>query len=317
MNSRAIKFVVLLLSLLFLAACSRDAEKPLRVGSNVWIGYEPVYLAREMGYFKGTDIHLIELRSATQVMDSLRTGNLEVAMLTLDELLTVMQDGVSLSVIAIMDISHGADVLLVRPGVTLETLRGKRIGVENTALGAVVLEGALAKAGLTVEDIHIVPSRADDHEALYRKGKVDAVVSFEPMRTRLMKMGAQQIFDSSEIPNQIIDVMVVRTDIGDQHHQQLQKLIKSYFRGLDYLEKHPQEAIRQMAPRMHISAEELQQAYTGVELPTLSMTRSWLDSDRLEKQAMFLEDLMIRSHLLDQRLQLKGLADPRYLPPGD
>jgi NitT/TauT family transport system substrate-binding protein len=302
---------------LFLAACSRDAEKPLRVGSNVWIGYEPVYLAREMGYFKGTDIHLIELRSATQVMDSLRTGNLEVAMLTLDELLTVMQDGVSLSVIAIMDISHGADVLLVRPGVTLETLRGKRIGVENTALGAVVLEGALAKAGLTVEDIHIVPSRADDHEALYRKGKVDAVVSFEPMRTRLMKMGAQQIFDSSEIPNQIIDVMVVRTDIGDQHHQQLQKLIKSYFRGLDYLEKHPQEAIRQMAPRMHISAEELQQAYTGVELPTLSMTRSWLDSDRLEKQAMFLEDLMIRSHLLDQRLQLKGLADPRYLPPGD
>lgn len=302
---------------MFLAACSRDAEKPLRVGSNVWIGYEPVYLAREMGYFKGTDIHLIELRSATQVMDSLRTGNLEVAMLTLDELLTVMQDGVSLSVIAIMDISHGADVLLVRPGVTLETLRGKRIGVENTALGAVVLEGALAKAGLTVEDIHIVPSRADDHEALYRKGKVDAVVSFEPMRTRLMKMGAQQIFDSSEIPNQIIDVMVVRTDIGDQHHQQLQKLIKSYFRGLDYLEKHPQEAIRQMAPRMHISAEELQQAYTGVELPTLSMTRSWLDSDRLEKQAMFLEDLMIRSHLLDQRLQLKGLADPRYLPPGD
>ena len=302
---------------MFLAACSRDAEKPLRVGSNVWIGYEPVYLAREMGYFKGTDIHLIELRSATQVMDSLRTGNLEVAMLTLDELLTVMQDGVSLSVIAIMDISHGADVLLVRPGVTLETLRGKRIGVENTALGAVVLEGALAKAGLTVEDIHIVPGRADDHEALYRKGKVDAVVSFEPMRTRLMKMGAQQIFDSSEIPNQIIDVMVVRTDIGDQHHQQLQKLIKSYFRGLDYLEKHPQEAIRQMAPRMHISAEELQQAYTGVELPTLSMTRSWLDSDRLEKQAMFLEDLMIRSHLLDQRLQLKGLADPRYLPPGD
>jgi NitT/TauT family transport system substrate-binding protein len=292
-------------------------EKPLRVGSNVWIGYEPVYLARAMGYFEGTDIHLIELRSATQVMGSLRTGNLEAAMLTLDEALTVMQDNVPLSVIAIMDISNGADVMLARPGVTLETLRGKRIGVENTALGAVVLEGALAKAGLSIDDIHIVPGRADDHEAMYLKGKVDAVVTFEPMRTRLMKMGARQIFDSSDIPNQIIDVMVVRTDIEDRHRQQLKKLIEAYFRALDYLEKHPQEATRQMAPRMQISAEELQQAYKGVELPTLATTRSWLDSERLQKQAMLLEDLMSRRHLIDHRVPLDGLANPRYLPASD
>jgi NitT/TauT family transport system substrate-binding protein len=302
---------------LLLAACSRDVEKPLRVGSNQWIGYEPVYLAREMGYLEGTDIHLIELRSATQVMGSLRMGNLEVAMLTLDEALTVMQDNVPLSVIAIMDISNGADVMLARPGMSLETLRGKRIGVENTALGAVVLEGALAKAGLSIEDIQIVPCRADDHEAMYLKGRVDAVVTFEPVRTRLLKMGARQIFDSSDIPNQIIDVMVVRTDIEDRHRQQLRKLIESYFRALDYLEKYPQEAIRKMAPRMKISEEELQQAYKGVELPTLAMTRSWLDSERLKKQAVALEDLMRRRHLIEHHFQLEGIANPRYLPSGD
>lgn len=303
--------------LLALVACARETEKPLRVGSNQWIGFEPVYLARSMGLLDGSNIHLIELRSATQVMDSLRTGNLEVAMLTLDEVLTVMQDGVKLSVIALMDISKGADVLLARPGVTLDTLRGKRIGVENTAVGAVILEGALDKAGLSVEDIHIIPARADDHETMYLEGKVDAVVTFEPVRTKLLKIGAQQIFDSRDIPNQIIDVMVVRADIEDRYQRQLKKLIESYFKALDFLEEHPEEATEQMAPRMQISAEELQKAFTGVELPTLVMSHRWLESERLTNQAKALEDLMIRRHLIAHRLEKRALANPRYLPQPD
>jgi hypothetical protein len=31
------------------SACMRDQETALRIGTNVWIGSEPLYLARELG----------------------------------------------------------------------------------------------------------------------------------------------------------------------------------------------------------------------------------------------------------------------------
>jgi len=40
----------LILSVLF--ACSAEQESPLRVGTNIWPGYEPFYLARELGYYE-------------------------------------------------------------------------------------------------------------------------------------------------------------------------------------------------------------------------------------------------------------------------
>ncbi|WP_459866025.1 hypothetical protein [Endothiovibrio diazotrophicus] len=36
-------------SALLSAGCQADSGEPLRVGANTWLGYEPLYLAREEG----------------------------------------------------------------------------------------------------------------------------------------------------------------------------------------------------------------------------------------------------------------------------
>ena len=70
-----------------LLPAGRPAQEPLRLGTNVWPGYEPLYLARSRlsGSRAG---ETGGVRSATQVMHALETGAIDGGALTLDEVLT-------------------------------------------------------------------------------------------------------------------------------------------------------------------------------------------------------------------------------------
>ncbi len=64
---RAFLAIFLALSAFALAACDRQPEPPLRIGTNVWIGSEPLYLARELGKLDPAVVQLVEYPSASEV----------------------------------------------------------------------------------------------------------------------------------------------------------------------------------------------------------------------------------------------------------
>ncbi len=308
-----IRRLLLLLVVLLWGCQPAQVAMPLRVGSNQWIGYEPVYLARSLGWLDERKVRLVELPSSTQVMQALMHGNLEAGMLTLDEVLTLRARGVPLKVIALMDFSEGADVLVGRPGMRLGDLRGKRIGVENTAVGAILLDAALRAAGLTTNDVEVVPVEVDNHVEAFRSGRVDAVVTFEPSRSRLLAEGGVVLFDSSRIPGRIIDVLAVRADALPEHSGQIEHLLQAYYRALDYLQEHRQAACQRIAPRLHLSPQAVCESYSGIRLPPRVLSRAWLSDGTLEQRAAELADLMYRRGLLPQPVSSAGLAEPRFL----
>ena len=127
-----------------LTSCYDQPTAPLRIGTNRWLGYEPLYLARDLGLHQNLAVKLIELPSNTESMHELRNGNLEAAALTLDEALLLAQQGLPIRIVLILDQSVGADALLAKSQITtLEKLRGQRVGVENSAGGVVLLDAAL------------------------------------------------------------------------------------------------------------------------------------------------------------------------------
>lgn len=69
-----------------LAGC-RPVAAPLRIASNLWPGYQPLYLAHDLGWLDHDAVRLIELLSATDCMQALIAGTVEGAGLTLDEVL--------------------------------------------------------------------------------------------------------------------------------------------------------------------------------------------------------------------------------------
>jgi NitT/TauT family transport system substrate-binding protein len=210
-------------------------------------------------------VSLIEFTSASEVSRAFRNGAIEGAAMTLDEALLLTSQNVDLQVVLVLDYSHGADVILGRPGVTtLDDIRGKRVGVENTACGAYILSSALEKAGIGLKEITVVPLDASEHESAYKRKRVDVLVTYEPARTRLLKAGARILFDSSRIPGEVVDVLVVRRDSLEKHARHMETLFRCWYRALDYVHGNPRDAGARMASRMGLSPPEAFAAMTSV-----------------------------------------------------
>lgn len=122
--------------------CAPGGEAPLRVGTNIWLGYEPFYVARQAGSLP-ENVRLVEYASASEVLSAFRSRAIEAAAVTLDEAISLAENDNSLRIGLVLDTSDGADALVARPGRRLSELKGRTIGVESPAVGAYLLGRAL------------------------------------------------------------------------------------------------------------------------------------------------------------------------------
>lgn len=301
---------------LVLASGCGEPPPLTRVGGGVWIGSEPLFLARELGRYDEATLRLVEMPSSSASLMSLATGDLEAATLTLDECLYAREGGVDVRVILVFDHSAGGDVVMSRPEIRHPgELKGRRIGVEETASGTLVLAKLLEAAGLAAAEVDTVRIGADPLQA-YQAGEVDAVVTREPVATRLESAGARRLFDSTAFPGLIVDVLAARADALEQAPENFRVLLAGYFQALDHMQRAPDEAIRRIAPRMGVSPDDVRLAQSGIRYVGLEANRTWLagHAPRLVTAAGNAARVMADAGLLARMPALAGLADPHFLP---
>jgi len=296
-----------------LVACA--PSPPLQVGSHVWPGYEFMFLARHEGWLSPGQVELIETRTASESLQALQEGRIEAAALTLDEVLLARASGVPLSIVLVFNISAGADKLLVRPGInTLDELRGRRVGVETTAVGALVLSQALASAGLTITDVVVVPIEGPHRDA-WDTYELDALVTYEPTASQLMLEGADNVYDSASMPDSIFDVLVVRQDVLKRKGNQVEALIAAHFRGLYAMRHSPQDTAYRLASRLQLPGDHVLTAYRGLVLPDLAGNRALLGAEegRLIGAAAKLVAWMTANGRLPAAVTVDELVTAEYL----
>lgn len=297
-------------------ACGGAAEPPLRIAIIQWIGYQPVHLARSQDDWPDGEMRVAEFASNTESLRAFRNGNVEVAALTLDEALLLRADGHDIRIILVMDYSHGADTIVAQREIeSLADLEGRRVGVENSAATAYLLARGLAHAGLDTSAVEVVRVNAGRHEQAFREGEVDALATFEPIRSRLLEDGARELFDSTLIPGEIVDVLVVDSEAMEVHRGHLQQILETWFEGLGVLEAEPGRARDVMAERGGLTAAELDRALGGVEFPSVAENCQLLahDGEALQGTTWRLADLMEAYGLLPREITPEGLFDDRFV----
>lgn len=304
--------------MVLLASCTQAPEQPLRVATLPWPGYESLHLAQSLGYLDPSRIRILDMANASQASNALRNGTVDAALLTVDEVLLLLQDNVDVRVVLVMDVSNGADVVMARPDITtLPGLRGKRIGVETGAIGATMFDAMLTAAKMTPTDVQLVAMPVHEHAAAYRDKKVDAVVTFEPVRSQLLQKGARILFDSSQIPDRIFDVLTVRTEAMAEHRQELASLVAAHFKALDYLAHQPQDAAVRMAPYLGVRADQVLSQFAGMELPSLDENRALLSGQtpRLATVTTGMNAALLQHQLMRKMVGINTLFTPELLPP--
>jgi len=316
LRKRFFVFAALAFLLAIVASCVQAPLPPLRVGANVWPGYESLYLARDLGYYDDLPIQLVDHPSATEVSRALRNGQLEVAALTLDETLLLAETNPDIRAVLITDVSAGGDAIVAKSEIeSLAGLKGRRVGVESNALGAFVITRALEQVGLSPQDVEIVSLGVSEHEQAFKQGTVDAVVTFEPVRSNLLATGANLVFDSTQIPGEIVDVLVVPQAVLEHQRETLDVLIRGWFRALDYLKQNPQDAARRMAPREGVEPDQFLASLELLHIPDLQENQALLGKTdpTLQKVLTQLSELMLGKELLQQKIETENLLDDRLV----
>lgn len=303
--------LVLGLSLsLLLSGCSRPA--PLRVGINPWIGYETLPLAAQLGWLpEGVELHATASFSASA--QALAEGTLDAAGLTLEEMLLARARGIPLSAVLVFDVSAGADMLLARADIpSIGNLRGRRVGFESSALGPLVLSRALATVDLTLADVERQLIPPEEQFAAWQEGRIDAVVTYGPVATRLKRAGARRLFDSRQMPNTIFDVLAVRRERLD--HPVLPGLVEAHLRAIAHLEHNRDDALYRIAHRQQTTFAEVREALAGITLPELTGNRDLLRAQGpLYQVAADLTGLLVADGLLAAPADLGSLTDERFV----
>jgi NitT/TauT family transport system substrate-binding protein len=299
--------------LLALAGCMAAPPPPLRIGTNVWIGSEPLYLSRDLGRLDPASVQLVEYPSASEVLRAFRNEAIDGMVISLDELFGLAADGFEPRIVLIVDVSNGADVVVGRGSMrTMRDLKGKSVAVESSALGAFVLSRALALNGMQASDVNVVHLESNEQPGAFEKGDVDGAVTFDPYRAQFLRAGASTLFDSRQMPGEIVDIVAVRARVLDEQPRSVRALVDGWFGALDYMAREPADAARRMGVRQQISGEQFQESLRGLTIPSREENLRMLSGERpeLTVTGRRLMTLMVESKLLKAEVPIEHVIAP-------
>jgi NitT/TauT family transport system substrate-binding protein len=241
-----------------LAGCGAPV-RPLRVGINAWPGYEFLYLAQEMGFYQdeGLAVRLVEFSSLPDARAAYERGNLDALGTTVVE---VMQARAlprrELTMVAVIDESVGADLVLARPAWRDGGLRGARVGVELGSVGSYVLHRALGAQGLGFADVQVRSANQASIGDDLREDALDAAVTYPPMSTALLATGEYvPLFDTSAIPGEVVDVLAVDGALASAAPRRVEALLRAFWRARAEAEASPAAACALMGAREGVTGE--------------------------------------------------------------
>ena len=215
--------------LIGVALVPRVEVKPrMKVAVSVWPGSEALVLGRDSGLVPKNRIRVVELPWASAVGRTFDDDAVDVAVLTLDGVLQLLETGEKLRVVMVMDQSTGGDAVMAHPEIrSLKELKNKRIGVDVFGVGMYLLVNALEKADLTLNDVHIVPLIQPEVEKMFQEGSIDAAVASEPWLTQISGKGMQRLYDSKELQQPILRMLVASDRACTVFAEELELLMRA------------------------------------------------------------------------------------------
>lgn len=277
MFQHGVRAIAITLALALAGCDSPVAERPLRVSANSWIGYEPFFIAEAKGFFDPGSVHLIETPFSLTLERALRGGTIDASSVSLTRAFTLVSEGYDITIVLVLDWSNGADKLLAHSTIkSVPELKGKRVGTELRTVNTYLLLRALQEYGIEQSEIEIVPMLNEEAVAAYKNDKIDAASVFGRVAMALEEEGANSIFDSTQTPAEIIDVLIVRTEYLKRNSHKVEQLIRGWLRAVDYLNTIPENEERVEGL---FSRDEFDSAIKLVRIAGLEDNRSFFESN--------------------------------------
>lgn len=163
----------------------------------------------------GIEIKVTQLNDYVESINQYTAGQFDGCTMTNMDALTIpAAGGVDSTALIVSDFSNGNDgIVLKGEGKTLGDLKGLPVNLVELSVSHYLLARALERAHLAEKDVQVVNTSDADIAAAFDTDEVQAVTTWNPMLAEIKaKPGTSLVFDSSKVPGEIMDMMVVNTE---------------------------------------------------------------------------------------------------------
>jgi NitT/TauT family transport system substrate-binding protein len=162
----------------------------------------------------GINVDVVQLNDYVESINQYTAGKFDgCAMTNMDALTIPASGGVDSTALIVSDYSNGNDGVLIKgKGKRIADLKGQQINLVQFSVSHYLLARALESVHMSERDLKVVNTSDADISAAFATPAVHQVVTWNPMLADLKAApNVTEVFDSSKIPGEIMDMMVVNT----------------------------------------------------------------------------------------------------------
>ena len=244
------------------------AKTDYTIGWTIYAGWMPWPYAEQTGIVKkwsdkyGVNIKFVQINDYVESLNQFTAGKIDgVTSTNMDALTIPAAAGKDSTFVVVGDYSNGNDGLVLKNGSSLADLKGRTVNLVELSVSHYFLARAVETAGLKMSDIRTVNTSDADIVAAFGAPETQAVAAWNPQLSEIKKMaGATEVFDSSKIPNEILDVMNVSTEVLKANPDLGKALAGIWYETMEILHKgdaQSKAAVEQMAKGAGTTPESL------------------------------------------------------------
>ncbi len=257
------------------AAQERDS---FRIAWSIYVGWMPWSFAADAGIVDkwadryGIEIEVVQINDYIESINQYTAGAFDGCVMTNMDALTIPAvGGVDSTALILGDFSNGNDGIVSKTATTIADLEGTTVNLVELSVSHYLLARALEMNGLAERDLAGVvnTSDADIVSVFSSTDDVDTVVTWNPLLAEVEAYpDATKLFDSSGIPGEIIDMMVVNTEVLDANPDFGKALVGAWYETMAIMSGKDAEAISAKTAMAAASGTDLE----GYEMQLASTT---------------------------------------------
>ena len=304
---------------LLLAQAPAQAESLTKVviGSSGWTGFAPLNLAVDKGFFKnhGLDVEIKFIPVKDRLL-AYAAGSLQCAATTIDTFVAWNTNKVPISMIFLLDMSHGADGIAVRNDInSIADLKGQTIAVETPGASPYfLLSYIMHKNGIKMSEIKTNTLSPQAAAQAFVAGQGVAASTYEPYLSTIRdNPQAGKILATTVDYPAIIDFLGCEPEFLKANPKVGTALVNGYQDALNFIKSDETEAFTIMGAKVKQSAEQFKKSASFLTWKTKEESKAYFANDILPFMQETVEILFDTKVIRTKPDNLEAMFDASYV----
>lgn len=210
----------LLASVLTTSATLAQEKTEFKLAWTIYVGWMPWDYGDASGIIDkwadkyGISIDVVQVNDYVESINQFTAGQFDATVMTNMDALTIpAASGVDSTALIVGDFSNGNDGIVLKGDKSLKEIKGQQVNLVELSVSHYLLARGLQSVGMTERDVKVVNTSDADLVAAFTAKDVTAVTTWNPLLSEITSQpNTSKVFDSSMVPGEIIDLLVVNTE---------------------------------------------------------------------------------------------------------